>query len=146
MENSPATAAVPQVDPLSGYVPKADYDKLVVEHSTLKSVFEDAKQDFTGRLAAIEDARRKEQIISIVSAKIADEKKAGELVTKFVDAKVSPEFVRETLSYLPEQNTPQRDNTEKFTAPVQASVATGNSKWFDSYLANESAIIRGTKA
>jgi hypothetical protein len=75
--------ATKEID-LSGYVPRADYEKLSAEHNTLQTLFSDSKKEFERRIASVEEERRADKISTFVSAKISDPKKAGELVKQGV--------------------------------------------------------------
>jgi hypothetical protein len=120
---------------LSGYVPKGELE-------AVKAAFEakivETENKYAQKIASFEEERRKESIATIVNSKYTDAKQAEEVAKKFVDAKVSPEFVKDILAKVPD---PKRDNSELFTGAVkEASSKAGSYELARKYT---NSIIRG---
>lgn len=126
----------------SKFVSIEDYNALKAQVDAFKSVAEQARAAADAKIAAFEEERRTEKIRSLVTAKIADAKKAEETVKKFVDAKVAPEIVAEAMSLIPDS---KRDNSENFVNNKPADAKTNSGKWFSS-VSNGYGLIKGVSA
>lgn len=121
--------------------PREEIEALKAKIAAMTGAFEQARQAYDSRIAAVEEEKKEEKISSVLSAKIADKEELAKKVKYFMDAKVAPEVVAEAFKLVPDIHTTKTDSI--FNArPADASV---NQKAgsFDAWRRYNNSVIGG---